>query len=63
VFLSLKKIEPVSDDFDIPQWHKAILDQRMDDKTEGYLNWETGQIETSKANNNSKSLPIIMCFR
>lgn len=41
----VKKIEPVSDDFDIPQWNKAILDQRVDDKTEGYLNWETGQKE------------------
>jgi len=35
----VKKIEDVSDDNEIPQWHKAILDQRIEDKAENYLKW------------------------
>jgi hypothetical protein len=35
----VKKIEAVSDDNEIPQWHKAILDQRIEDKAEDYPKW------------------------
>ena len=41
----VKKIEAVSDDNEIPLWHKAILDQRIEDKTEHYLNWDALQKE------------------
>ena len=41
----VKKIEAVSDTNEIPQWHKAILDQRLENKSEDYLNWEDVQKE------------------
>ena len=39
----VKKIEFVSDDNEIPQWHKAILDKRIEDKAGNYLKWEAVQ--------------------
>ena len=39
----VKKIEYVSDDEEIPQWHKAILDQRIEDKSGEYLPWDAVQ--------------------
>lgn len=39
----VKKIEEVSDDNEIPSWHKAILDQRIEDKAGDYLQWDTLQ--------------------
>ena len=41
----VKKIEAVSDANEIPQWHKAILDQRLASKSEDYLNWDDVQKE------------------
>ena len=41
----VKKIEAISDTNEIPQWHKAILDQRLENKSEDYLNWEDVQKE------------------
>lgn len=41
----VKKIEAVSDDNEIPLWHKAILDQRIEDKAEDYLKWDSVQKE------------------
>jgi hypothetical protein len=39
----VKKIEDVSDDVEIPQWHKAVLDQRIEEKAEDYLTWDAVQ--------------------
>ena len=41
----VKKIEVISDTNEIPLWHKAILDQRLENKSEDYLNWEDVQKE------------------
>ena len=41
----IKKIEAVTDTNEIPHWHKAILDQRLENKSEDYLNWEDVQKE------------------
>ena len=41
----VKKIEAVSDDNEIPQWHKAILDLRIEDKAGDYLKWDAIQKE------------------
>ncbi|GEM_PF-848333 len=41
----VKKIEAIPDDENIPQWHKAILDQRLQSESEDYLDWETVQTE------------------
>ena len=44
----VKKIEAVSDANDIPQWHKDILDKRMEYKKSDYLNWDEVQEEINK---------------
>ena len=44
----MKKIEAVSDTNDIPQWHKDILDKRMEYKKADYLNWDEVQEEINK---------------
>lgn len=41
----VKKIEAVSNAKEIPQWHKAILDQRLESRNEDYLNWDDVQKE------------------
>jgi hypothetical protein len=41
----VKKIEAVPDTNEIPQWHKAILDQRLESKSEDYLDWVDVQKE------------------
>ena len=43
----VKKIEAISDDNEIPLWHKAILDQRIEDKAEDYLKWDAVQKEVN----------------
>jgi len=44
----VKKIEAISDDNEIPQWHKAILDQRIEDKAGEYQTWEAVQKEINE---------------
>jgi len=39
----VNKIEVVSSENEIPSWHKAILDQRIEDKAGDYLNWDAVQ--------------------
>jgi hypothetical protein len=39
----IKKIEAVSGEEEIPSWHKAILDQRIEDIAEDCLNWDAVQ--------------------
>ena len=44
----VKKIEAISDDNEIPQWHKAILDQRIEDKAGEDQTWEAVQKEINE---------------
>jgi hypothetical protein len=41
----VKNIEIVSDDIEIPQWHKTILDQRLECKSEDSVSWDDVQKE------------------
>ena len=41
----VKKVEAISDAGEIPEWHKAILDKRLESKPKDYLNWDDVQKE------------------
>lgn len=41
----VKKIEAIPDENEIPHWHKAILDQRIEEKAGEYQPWEEVQKE------------------
>ena len=41
----VKKIEEISEVHEIPEWHKTILDQRLESTSDSYLNWDNVQKE------------------
>lgn len=43
----VKNFEALSDNNEIPLWHKDILDKRLETNTEDYLNWDNVQKEIS----------------